>query len=204
MPAGDATPGTHPPQRANDDPTWSQWMALAQQGDRATYQRLLQAIVPYLSAIARRHLVRGDDVEDAVQDILMILHGVRHTYEPGRPLKPWLSTIARRHCVDMTRRRLRQLRRESDDETALATIASDEPTPDHALRQAQTSVGIRSAVAALPPRQRTALELLKLDELSLREASAASGLSIPALKVACHRAIKSLRRNMGVGEGNDD
>jgi len=45
----------------------------------------------------------------------------------------------------------------------------------------------------LPPGQRQALELLKLKEMSLKEASAATGLSITALKVATHRALKSLR-----------
>jgi RNA polymerase sigma-70 factor (ECF subfamily) len=36
--------------------------------------------------------------------------------------------------------------------------------------------------------------MLKLNEMSLKEAAVASGRSIPALKVATHRAIKSLRR----------
>jgi RNA polymerase sigma-70 factor (ECF subfamily) len=36
--------------------------------------------------------------------------------------------------------------------------------------------------------------MLKLNEMSLKEAAAASGRSIPALKVASHRAINSLRR----------
>jgi RNA polymerase sigma-70 factor (ECF subfamily) len=47
--------------------------------------------------------------------------------------------------------------------------------------------------------------LLKLQELSLKEASAVSGLSIGALKVATHRAMASLRRALGgPGGGNED
>ena len=49
------------------------------------------------------------------------------------------------------------------------------------------------ALERLPPGQRQALELLKLKEMSLKEASAATGLSITALKVATHRALKSLK-----------
>jgi RNA polymerase sigma-70 factor (ECF subfamily) len=52
---------------------------------------------------------------------------------------------------------------------------------------------VRQAVKGLPASQRTAIELLKLRELSLREAADLSGMSISALKVATHRAIKSLR-----------
>lgn len=198
--ATDASPAT--PRAADDDATWSQWMRLAQAGDRAAYERLLRAIVPYLAAIARRHLGHADAVDDAVQDILLILHGVRHTYEPGRPLKPWLSTIARRHCIDLERRRLRRLRHEGGGDETIASQPGHDPTPEDAFGRLQAAAGVREAVSELPPRQRTALELMKLRELSAREASASSGMSVSALKVACHRAIKSLGRRLR--EPSDD
>ena len=50
------------------------------------------------------------------------------------------------------------------------------------------------AIERLPPDQRQTITMLKLNEMSLKEAEVASGRSIPALKVATHRAIKSLRR----------
>jgi RNA polymerase sigma-70 factor (ECF subfamily) len=53
------------------------------------------------------------------------------------------------------------------------------------------------AIEALPPGQRQAVQLLKLQELSLKEASVATGLSVGALKVATHRAMASLRRALG-------
>jgi DNA-directed RNA polymerase specialized sigma24 family protein len=49
------------------------------------------------------------------------------------------------------------------------------------------------AIARLPAGQRRAILLLKLRELSLKEAALESGLSIAALKVASHRALKALR-----------
>ena len=52
------------------------------------------------------------------------------------------------------------------------------------------------ALASLPERQRQAVELTKLRELSLAEASAASGMSIGALKTNVHRAIKAMRRRL--------
>jgi RNA polymerase sigma-70 factor (ECF subfamily) len=48
----------------------------------------------------------------------------------------------------------------------------------------------------LTPRQKEALELVKLKEMSLAEASAASGQSVGALKVNVHRAIRRLRRGL--------
>ena len=56
------------------------------------------------------------------------------------------------------------------------------------------------ALAALPPEQQQAVRMLKLQEMSLHEAAQTSGKSISALKVAVHRAIKSLRKRLRAGE----
>lgn len=53
---------------------------------------------------------------------------------------------------------------------------------------------VREAVERLPPGQRDAIKLMKLQEMSLRQAAAASGMSIAALKVATHRGLKNLRK----------
>lgn len=44
-----------------------------------------------------------------------------------------------------------------------------------------------------PPAEQQAVRLLKLEELTLNEAAARTGLSTTALKVACHRALRRLR-----------
>ncbi|MCF7221875.1 sigma-70 family RNA polymerase sigma factor [Marilutibacter chinensis] len=188
---------------------WERLMQLAQGGDRAAYHALLESIVPYVRAIARRHLGAGEDTEDAVQEILMVVHGIRHTYEPGRPFKPWLGTIASRRCIDLLRKRTHRLRHEFDDfdalpEHLLARQDDDAATPLDAASRAESARALREAVDALPERQREAVRLLRLKELSLGEAAEHSAQSTGALKVAYHRALKSLRRTLGnTGEAPD-
>ena len=50
------------------------------------------------------------------------------------------------------------------------------------------------AIKVLPRGQRRAVEMLKLREMSLKEAAGLSGMSIAALKVAVHRGLSTLRR----------
>lgn len=182
---------------APDD--WGAWMARAQAGDQQEYRRLLQAIGPYLRAIARRMLGQ-DEAEDAVQEILLVVHGVRHTYEPGRPFRPWLSTIATRRCIDILRRRQREGLRVGDA-LALEAQADEAPEPLDWLEQAQRGERLHAAVAGLSPGQRDAVRLLHLQELSLREAEAHGRQRAGALKVASHRALKALRRAL---QGDED
>ncbi len=174
--------------RAGD---WSRLMARAQDGDREAYRALLEGITPYIRSLAARCFKLPSDVEDAVQDVLLTVHLVRHAYDPGRPFGPWLVTIANRRIIDRLRRDTRRRAREvalSVDHETFADPATNLPGdgPDEAA--------LVQAIERLPPDQRQTIGMLKLTEMSLKEAAAASGRSIPALKVATHRAIKSLRR----------
>jgi RNA polymerase sigma-70 factor (ECF subfamily) len=62
---------------------WSQLMARAQDGDRDAYRVLLEDITPYLRALASRCFREAADIEDAVQDVLLTIHAVRHAMTPG-------------------------------------------------------------------------------------------------------------------------
>lgn len=172
---------------------WAQLMQQAQDGDRAAYHRLLQSITPYLRSITRRYLGRGEDAEDALQEVLMIVHGIRHTYERGRPFKPWLSTLATRRCIDVLRKRKQRLKYEIDAGDELAEHPHAGHGPEESASRQHAAGALRQAVAALPERQREAVRLLRLNELSLSEAAAQSEQSVGSLKVACHRALKSLQ-----------
>ena len=173
---------------------WSIYMARAQAGDREAYRRLLEEITPYLRSLAARLMQNRSDIEDAVQDALLTLHAVRHTYDPMRPFGPWLVAIARRRFVDGLRRRGRAASRETPLEVGHETFAAPETNFQEAAYDGRA---VREALECLPPGQRNAIRMLKLGEMSLKEAAAASGMSVAALKVATHRGLKRLRKVFG-------
>src|SRR6266540_3824297 len=166
---------------------WSIYMARAQGGDRDAYRRLLEDVTPYLRSIAVRHFQNSGDIEDAVQEVLLTVHAVRHTYDPARPFGPWLVAIAIRR---RGRSRAREVALDIEHETFAAPQANLAET-------ASDGRVLRDAIEQLPPGQRDAIRMLKLQEMSLKEAAAASGMSVAALKVATHRALKNLRKMFG-------
>ncbi len=158
---------------------------------RRAYGELLGAITPYLRVVARRAGLGPEEIEDGVQDILLTIHSIRQSYDPQRPFAPWLLAVARHRLIDRLRRRGRIRLRETELTAAHETFVTDE-TNLH--EEASEIRRLHEAIAALPPGQRQAVELLRLQELSLKEASAVSGQSSSALKVALHRALKRLSR----------
>ena len=172
---------------------WSGLMARAQDGDRRAYRALLEDMTPYLRALAARCFKEPGDIEDAVQDVLLTVHAVRHAYDPRRPFGPWLVAIANRRIIDRLRRQTHARSREIEL-TAEHETFSSHPTNLRFDETSANEAALHAAIAALPPDQRQAISLLKLGEISLKEAALASGRSVSALKVATHRAIKSLRK----------
>jgi RNA polymerase sigma-70 factor (ECF subfamily) len=188
---GDAAPAAPEPTARDSD--WAILMAHAQDGDRSAYQRLLREIAPYLRSLAARRHRDPSDVEDAVQDILLTVHAIRHTFDPTRPFGPWLVTIANRRFID----RLRRQGRRRDRETPLMPEHETFSEPQANLEERPVRLELGKAIDGLPPMQRKAVQLLKLKEMSLKEASTESGMSIAALKGNLHRAVKNLRKILG-------
>src|SRR5260370_3210491 len=177
---------------------WSELMVRSQNGDAAVYRRLLTGITPYIRAIAMRAHRNPSDAEDTVQDILLTLHLVRDTFDSSRPFKPWLAGIAKHRVADRLRSQGRIARREVALDLEHETFAGPEAHIEEAALDHRT---LRAGLEALPPSQRQAVTLLKLREMSLKEAAVVSGMSITSLKVATHRGIKALRRLLEQPDG---
>jgi len=175
------------------DDRFAALMRAAQAGDGCAYAQLLQDVTPRLRSIvrAKRRFLQAADVEDIVQDVLLSLHAVRATYDPQRPFMPWLLAITQNRLVDAARRYSRHAAHEVHVELPVTFSEEGANIEDEVYGDPDA---LRQAMQTLPPGQRKALEMLKLREMSLREAAAASGMSIVALKVAVHRAMGNLRK----------
>ena len=173
---------------------WTRLMAAAQQGDRAAYVSLLQEIIPRIRMIASRSFRDRRDVDDVVQDVLLTLHSIRETFDPMRPFAPWLHGVIKHRIADRFRVRGRIWSREVAIPEKHETSEAFATNPPETL--VWSSRSLKAAIDGLPSGQRQAVMLLKLKEMSLKEASATPGMSVAALKVACHRALKALRATL--------
>ncbi len=178
---------------------WALLMRAAQAGDARCYEQLLRAVTPFVRNLTRRYCRDQDLAEDVVQDVLLTVHRIRHTWDPQRPFSPWLASIAARRGIDRIRRASRIARHEVSDELAVETFATPATNNDSGALQAIET--IEPLLAALPERQRLALEAVKIRGLSVAQAAGESGQSVAAVKVNVHRAVKALRKLVGAADG---
>ncbi len=163
----------------------ARWMAEAQRGEARAYADLLNDVGPMVMRYLRRRVHDSDDVQDLYQDVFMAVHRARHTYEPGRPLEPWLFGIAHHVLADHRRKALARRVHE-----VLVAFPPDTGVQADVHLKPQLAQALRT----LSAEQRQAIDLIRIEGLPIGAAAARAGTTIGALKVRVHRAYKALRR----------
>lgn len=145
----------------------------------------------------RRYCVTrlGQEVaEDVTQETCVALAAAMPRYEDrGVPFTSFVFGITA-NKVAMARRSLARSR----EVHGVPERESLEPTPEE---RAVSGDGLRrllAPLATLPERQREILLLRVVDQLSADEVAAVLGMTPGAVRVAQHRALRALRRTMGV------
>ncbi len=158
-------------------------MGKAQLGDEQAYRILLVELGEVISAYLHARFGRLDFVEDCVQECLIAIHCARHTYDTGRPFRPWLFALVRNKAIDM-------LRKQQNYRSLIGKSQIN-----HKLNDSfDTIVNRGSVFAALKPEHREVLTLTKIIGLSTAEAAKKLNVSESTIKVRVHRAIKASRK----------
>jgi RNA polymerase sigma-70 factor (ECF subfamily) len=166
-------------QAIDDEARWSDFMAAAHRGDKRSYERLLSELAPVIDRYIRSRFGALAFAEDCVQECLLAIHNARHTYDTGRPFRPWFFTIVRNRTIDLLRRSYAGESARSDE---LDTLTVGGPHDD---------IEAGRILDQLQPQFRSALTLTKLFGYSLNEAAARSGISESAMKSRVSRALKA-------------
>lgn len=162
-------------------------------GDQRAYAAFLRELAALLRGFYRKRLHSvPDEIEDLVQEVLIAIHNQRHTYDAAQPVTAWAHAIARFKLVDFFRRREVRGGAHVDIDDVAETLAA----ADHDAGDAKRDVA--TLLADLPPKQRAVIEWVKIEGLSIAEASAKTGQSESLVKVNIHRGLKALAARMRV------
>ena len=155
---------------------------------RAAVAELFAAHGDRLYASAIRLCGRSEEAEDLVQETLLAIHLHRGTWEASLPVSAWMIAIARHKLIDLWRRRGRR-----DGELASLDELEDHEAPsadDREEHAARRDLGV--LLRSIPPAQREAIVLTKIEGLTVAEVSVRTGASVAAVKVQVHRGLKKL------------
>ena len=180
---------------SGDDAELAALMVRYQQGQIAAFDELYSRSMPmirgYLAALTRD----AARVADLTQECYLQIHRSRRTYDPARPLRPWLLAVARHVRLGDERRRRRRDAREVPGLEMLPEV----PVPAEVEGLADRQVLAR-ALASLPADRREALLLHHVYGLSFRETARVVGVSEVAARIRASRGMAELRAALGPRE----
>jgi RNA polymerase sigma-70 factor (ECF subfamily) len=157
-------------------------------GDRAAAAALMARHVARLLALSRRMLGDPAEAEDAVQDAFIQLWTHASRWEQGRArIGTWLYRVTLNKCYDRLRRRPTTRLEDAGE------IPDSAPSPETALQDAAIAAQVEVALAALPARQRAAIQLCHFGDCGNIEAAEILGVSVEALESLLSRGRRTLR-----------
>ena len=153
-------------------------------------------------AFIRRYVGGNEEAFDLLQQVFIAAWQSLASYNPDRPLGPWLTTIALNKCRDHSRkakvRRFFQLAWPLD----VVEVPDTEPNAHQAMSADEELMLLDKAIAQLPRALKEPLLLTVFEGLSHAQAGAALGISAKAVEGRTRRAREALERQINARTHN--
>jgi RNA polymerase sigma-70 factor (ECF subfamily) len=180
------------------EPTDDELIKAVLAGDTSSFEVLIVRYQPRVFGTARKYARRESDVEDIVQEVFIKAFTKLSTFRGDSPFEHWLMRLAVRTCYDFLREHQR------NREHPLSEITEEESNwlerfatgnmQDDAHSAAAARALILKLLEQLSPQSRLIIQLLEIEEKSLKEIAQLTGWSIPMIKVRAFRARATMRK----------
>jgi RNA polymerase sigma-70 factor (ECF subfamily) len=159
------------------------------EGDITAFDGLYDALAVKLRGYLFSLCRDGALADDLLQETFMQVHRSRRTYQPGRPVTPWIFAIARH--VHLMHRRSSGRRRRFEERLAQELRTAD--VPRDSVRTLAEADDVRRALRGAPADQRQALLMHHVRGWSFAEIAARLGIRINAAKTRAFRGMRKMR-----------
>jgi RNA polymerase sigma-70 factor (ECF subfamily) len=173
-----------------------------QEGKRETFGILVKRYEGELYGYLRRYLGDSNLADDVFQNTFLQVYTKIGQYEPGRPVRPWLYTIATNQAIDALRRQGRHqavsLDQERDEASAadlpqlLGLLESRGPGPLDQLQGEERRQLVRASVERLPEFLKQVVVLAYYQGLKYRDIADILGIPVGTVKSRLHSALVKL------------
>ncbi len=189
-----------------------EWMLQVRNGSTRAFEQILRRYQAPVRSYLTQRTGNRDRAEDLTQEVFLRVFRARRSYLPQSKFSTWLFTIV--NNVATNAYRYRAIRHEysfsdgfgaasweSDDSDAYCDFPSEPGSYGHCpplemLEREEARQAVWTAMKSLNERQRTAVDLCKLQGLSYAEVADAMNISLKAVKSLLNRAKVNLHASL--------
>jgi RNA polymerase sigma-70 factor (ECF subfamily) len=178
-------------------------LACFRRGQREAFGLLVRRYEGELYGYLRRYLGDANLADDVFQNTFLQLYTKIAQYEPGRPVRPWLYTIATHQAIDALRRNGRHqvlsLDQERDDSGSpdmpqlVGVLESRCPNPLDQAQGEERRQTVRATVDRLPDFLRQVVILAYYQGLKYRDIADILNIPVGTVKSRLHTALTRLQ-----------
>ena len=167
-------------------------LALIQDGSSQAFALLVERHTERFYRLAYRYVQSKEAAEDMVQDAFLKLWEDPHRWQPDKNTKftTWFYRVVVNLCLDWQKKK-QPLELNED-----MPIIDERESADEAMQRKQQQIALESAIAALPERQRTAINLCYDEGLSNQDAADVMAINLKALQSLVMRAKTTLKERL--------
>lgn len=181
-----------------DEETDAELLVRYAAGEEAAFRKLVARYKNSLYSFLRRFLNNQEMVEDVFQETFLQLFNSIKTFDPERPLRPWLFTIAANKAKDALRKKQRTAAinigtmadsGEMSFDEVLDTLSSDDIVPLNNIERDETAGRVREIIANMPDNLREILILAYFNKFSYKQMADILSIPIGTVKSRLHTAV---------------
>jgi len=167
-------------------------------GDEGAFREIVNRYKNGLYAFLRNFLNRQDVIDDVFQETFLQLFTSSESFDPTRPLRPWLYTIAANKAKDALRKMQRTAAvpigtmTESDEMSfgdMLNVLGSEEERPFEGIERDEIATNVRRVIADMPDNLREILVLAYFNKFSYKQMAQVLSIPIGTVKSRLHTAV---------------
>lgn len=166
-------------------------------GDVQSFDPIVEKYQPKVFATARRYARFEREVEDIVQEVFIKAFQKLGSFRGESPFEHWLMRLTVRTCYDFLRSHQRNrehaLSELSEEETGFIERYAQAPIHDDDTAKASREL-LHKVLGQLSPSARLVIELLEIEDKSLKEVAQVTGWSVPVVKIRAFRARAELKK----------
>ncbi|MGH7874629.1 MAG: sigma-70 family RNA polymerase sigma factor [Candidatus Binatia bacterium] len=167
-------------------------LALVQDGSHPAFAELARRHTERYYRLAFRYLQNREAAEDVVQDAFLKLWEDPGRWQPDKNTKftTWFYRVVVNLCLDW------QKKKQPVELNEDMPLIDNRESADETMQRKQQQIALESAIAALPERQRTAINLCYDEGLSNQEAANVMAVNLKALQSLVMRAKTTLKERL--------
>jgi RNA polymerase sigma-70 factor (ECF subfamily) len=180
-------------------------------GEDAAFREIVTRYKKGLYIFLKRFLNRHDLIEDVFQETFLQLFISRDSYDPARPLRPWLFTIAANKAKDALRKQQRTAAipigtiaksEEMSFDEMLNTLTADDTRPSEELERSEVASRVKKVIANMPENLREILILAYFNKFSYKQMAQILSIPIGTVKSRLHAAVGRFAKDWKAATGS--